>query len=64
MLTIGPAKEAMDLYKLMFREILTNDLVRVLDIDMAGVLPALVEVMGVVAGEVPRRAYNGLAMRL
>ena len=55
----------MDLYKLMFvRAILTNNLVRVLDIDLAGALPALVGSLGVVLGEVPRRAYNILAMRL
>ena len=46
MLTLGTAKEAMDLYKLIFRAILTNNLVRVLDIEMAGVLPTLLGALG------------------
>ena len=65
MLTLGVAKEAIDIYKSMFRAILTNDSIRVLNIDMAGVLPALVGALGAVAGELPGRAYDydGIAMR-
>ena len=66
MLTLGVAKEAIDLYKSMFRIVLTNDWVRVLDIDMAGILPALVGALGLgaIVGELPGRAYDGIAMRL
>ena len=43
-----------------------HDFVRVLYIDMAGVLPALVGALGAVTleVEVPRRVYDRLAMRL
>ena len=65
MLTLGTAKEAMDLHKSMFRAIFTNNSVGVLEIEMAGVLPALAGALGaVLVGEVIMRAYNGLAMRL
>ena len=54
----------MVLYKSMFRAILTHILVRDLEIEILGVLPALVGTLGAVAGDVPRRAYAWLTIRL
>ena len=39
MLTLGPTREAIALYKVLFRTILTKRSVRDLDIEMTGVLP-------------------------
>ena len=68
MLTIGTTRDAMVLYKALFRAILTKRLVRDLNIEMAGVLPSLVGVLigalGAIIGEVPRRAFTHLTIRL
>ena len=64
MLTLWTTREAMVLYKALFRAILTKRSVRDLDIEMVGVLPSLVGAMGVVAEEVPKRAFARLTIRL
>ena len=64
MLTLGTAREVMVLYKALFGVILTKATVRDLDIEIAGVLSSLVGPLGEVAGEVSRRVFNHLTIRL
>ena len=63
-MSIGRTRVGTLLYKALFGAILTNSLVRDLAIEMTGVLPSLVGPIGAVAGEVPRKAFDHLPIRL
>ena len=64
MLTLGAAREVVGQYTELFGDILKKSLVKDLTIEISGILPSLVGVLGAVADEVQRKSYTHLTTRL
>ena len=56
MLTLGAAREVVGQYTELFGDILKKSLVKDLTIEISGILPSLVGVLGAVADEVQRKS--------